>query len=701
MKKVYKSMLALGIIASGAMLAQPVQADELVATCTFTIRPMNSSFQMESPVDIQVAVMSSGETTSDDPDAANSVYYITETDGLGYIPYDVKFVDNPGEGGSAIFEQSYEGEKNGMFIWFSPITHTGEPQGQQLAKFSMESGFQFINQSGTNPTGFGWFSSSVNTGLTPDMKYVNEIIITDVKDWKLAGVVTYPTLEEIAGTYVFKANNFEVTSNCPAAYKSMFNQEFEFTINASGNILGFTYDEATSLFEYDQATGIITYKTFYARPTITGAYLYMNPSEGGYTGMSVTNGNPLKFYVSPEGTISIPDFDWITNTAQPFIVAVAYSDIEVTPAEIIEPEVFAGTYEIAGTTFDFTGNELSMDYGVLKLVVNENNKITSILGYDISDELVNTTYVSAGKVDGNKIVFPTGKTGLPLEYSETPLEGSAKNFTSMNYTFVSGPSTAGDEPSNADLVLTKNEDGTYSLSSFTVWTQVQELVNPGDLNDETTTNIYTLLYKWEQGEVEYVEPTNFDGAYTISGYFYNYAPVDDDIIAVQANPTPQQGEFVLQINKKNQAVRFADFSMDETSIKDGENIGIVEGNQLTWEAGFPEGMRYTNWDTLQYYYIGGPSTAEFTPGETITFTKVSDEEYSLSPFTVWERKVVNMTPTYTLLQAWNTSVGTGVENIVVEKFEPVYYDLQGRKVNNPERGIYIMKVGNSVKKILK
>lgn len=520
--------------------------------------------------------------------------------------------------------------------------------------------------------------------------------------------VEYPSFEDILGPYNFKSN-LSFTDKATQSLKNLLSDSFEFELTAAnpssnaGTINNFFYEGFSNNVAYEPETGVLTLQAVYKNFPNGVGNTYFAP-EGNYTGFNPSVANYIKFQVSPEGELSVKDISVGTvgnmNTG-PFYSSADYTNIEITRAEIIEPEVFAGTYEIAGTTFDFTGNELSMDYGELKLVINENNKITSILGYDISDELVNTTYVSAGKVDGNKIVFQTGKSNLPLEYSETPLEGSINNWNSLNYTFVSGPSTAGDEPSNEDLVLTKNEDGTYSLSSFTVWTQVQELVNPGDPQNEDLNTIYTLLYKWEQGEVEYVEPTNFDGAYTISGTYYNYAPVDDDIIAVQANPTPQQGEFVLQINKKNQAVRFADFLMDEYAIKDGENIGIVDGNQLTWEAGFPDGMQYTNWDTYQTYYIGGPSTADFTPGETITFTKVSDEEYSLSPFTVWERKVVNMTPTWTLLQAWNTSVGTGVENIILEKVEPVYYDLQGRKVNNPERGIYIMKVGNSVKKILK
>lgn len=43
-------------------------------------------------------------------------------------------------------------------------------------------------------------------------------------------------------------------------------------------------------------------------------------------------------------------------------------------------------------------------------------------------------------------------------------------------------------------------------------------------------------------------------------------------------------------------------------------------------------------------------------------------------------------------------MGTYVENIGAADEAPEYYDLQGRRVTNPSRGIYIMKRGNKVVK---
>lgn len=43
-----------------------------------------------------------------------------------------------------------------------------------------------------------------------------------------------------------------------------------------------------------------------------------------------------------------------------------------------------------------------------------------------------------------------------------------------------------------------------------------------------------------------------------------------------------------------------------------------------------------------------------------------------------------------------------VESISKDKNStPIYYDLQGRRINNPEKGIYIMRIGNEVKKVVK
>ena len=44
---------------------------------------------------------------------------------------------------------------------------------------------------------------------------------------------------------------------------------------------------------------------------------------------------------------------------------------------------------------------------------------------------------------------------------------------------------------------------------------------------------------------------------------------------------------------------------------------------------------------------------------------------------------------------------TGVDSIMTEEGEAVYYNLQGVRVNNPERGIYIKVVGNKAVKVVK
>lgn len=44
--------------------------------------------------------------------------------------------------------------------------------------------------------------------------------------------------------------------------------------------------------------------------------------------------------------------------------------------------------------------------------------------------------------------------------------------------------------------------------------------------------------------------------------------------------------------------------------------------------------------------------------------------------------------------------GAGVEGLVEESAAPVYYNLQGRKVTNPEKGIYVVKTGKEVKKVI-
>ena len=51
---------------------------------------------------------------------------------------------------------------------------------------------------------------------------------------------------------------------------------------------------------------------------------------------------------------------------------------------------------------------------------------------------------------------------------------------------------------------------------------------------------------------------------------------------------------------------------------------------------------------------------------------------------------------------WAEEILAGVEGVTVENnVAPVYYNLQGVKVNNPENGIFIVKKGNEVKKVVK
>ena len=57
--------------------------------------------------------------------------------------------------------------------------------------------------------------------------------------------------------------------------------------------------------------------------------------------------------------------------------------------------------------------------------------------------------------------------------------------------------------------------------------------------------------------------------------------------------------------------------------------------------------------------------------------------------------------TITVYYAEGSGVQTGVETIVVEEGDAVYYNLQGQRVNNPERGIYIKVTGNKAVKVVK
>ena len=52
------------------------------------------------------------------------------------------------------------------------------------------------------------------------------------------------------------------------------------------------------------------------------------------------------------------------------------------------------------------------------------------------------------------------------------------------------------------------------------------------------------------------------------------------------------------------------------------------------------------------------------------------------------------------MKVWVSSEAAGIEAIDVETVAPVYYNLQGIEVANPQNGLYIVKQGNKVSKQL-
>lgn len=349
------------------------------------------------------------------------------------------------------------------------------------------------------------------------------------------------------------------------------------------------------------------------------------------------------------------------------------------PGEAQDVVEFAGTWPVKGTYTSYNNGEPTIESnGDFDLIINGNNVLVSIAGQSI-DEWDISDGRNQGNAKGNVLTWEPG-FDLGLNWESNP------------QTLLGGPSTESYTASGNITFTVKSEDN-YQLSGFTIWSR--EIVNMSP--------VYTLIKSWTPGEGDGGggddQPVTFEGIYTMKGKYYNYVETGASTFALD---NVEDAEFILEINDNNQPVQFAGFTMDEWSVADGENLGQVDGNQLVWEVGFPDGMRFLDpADDITYYYIGGESTEEYTPGDTVVFTKTGDDAYSLTPFTIWLRTVVNSTPSYTLLKKWDASVGTGVEDIVIEKVTPEYYDLQGRKVVNPERGIYIMKAGKTVKKILK
>lgn len=494
---------------------------------------------------------------------------------------------------------------------------------------------------------------------------------------------TYPAINSLIGTYKVSCS-INYTDNCTSALKSYLTNEFEFTLNEGNdtqlNITNFPYTGASASMTYDQTTGVLTYNLVYARPDYEIGYVYIAPADGGYTGMTATTANYLKFQIGTDGSISIPNFSLGTLTGGVYTASAEYSGFTVTETSggNEEEESFAGAYTFQGTKYTYADGVLeSTEPNLLSVVINNRNQVTSIMGYELTAEQIANGY-NTGSVNNGVFTLTTGfNVGVEWIPGEENTESYLLGAANSRATWRQGER----------ISIYKNAAGEYSITPFTIWHRTWELVDPDDAS-KGSKQVYTLLYKWAEGDP--VEDVDFAGTYEMKGKYYYFT--DGELTSTD------DGEFELIINTANQLVSLAGETIDQFDLGEGRNEGTPQGNTLIWTTSIYLGF---SWET-DLILLGGEAIDSYSSGAKVSFTKNDNGTYTLTPFTIWRRSYDGINFEYTLLKKWDASSSSEVKCIesVDADATPVYYDMQGRRVAKPSAGLYIVKKGNSVTKVL-
>ena len=494
----------------------------------------------------------------------------------------------------------------------------------------------------------------------------------------------YPTADEIIGDYTFRANLDLMNSD----YN--LKDSYNFSIaNLSGSLyvqnlcgipsIGVTYNDETGEIKFN--SGFQSYEA--------GKY-YVFSEDGTYS-------TAYRFIINVEedGTLTMPDFYIFSTTDQTSPVA-HYSQVLVTKGhsedvggDEEDNADFAGTITLYGTTFNYTENadEPTVTNDYLTLVINEDNVLVSIqndvIDYALTEDDLTLNKFNKGIVSGNEFILESGPYTV---FNQTYVGEDLRPTGYYLNNYATGEFNQGNE-----IVLTKNEDDTYGLTEFTIWHRYWDTV-AGEDGQSNTAQVSVLLYRWVQGETQ--AQITFEGSYELAGTMYNY---ESDGSTVKSD-----GAFTLVINENNQFESIGGYTLDQWDLADDKNAGEVDGNKLVLTAGIWTGVYWED-DLL---LLSDSSTESYNAAGTIAFTKTSDEEYSLSPFTIWRRTVGSgFNFVYTLVSYWDPEpYQDGIESIAIdaEGAENVeFFNLQGIRVLEPAAGnVYIRRQGNEVSKVL-
>ncbi|MCH5224210.1 MAG: hypothetical protein J1E82_09235 [Muribaculaceae bacterium] len=338
-----------------------------------------------------------------------------------------------------------------------------------------------------------------------------------------------------------------------------------------------------------------------------------------------------------------------------------------------EDHNFTGSYTINGFYFGADG---SVDMDEQPLVIDENNVVTQFAFYDLTDLVgLNIT----GNVSGNTFTFKSAMDLLIV--AELP---------NGHYTVLGG---YGYEEEYNGLPVEITYDETYDeylLSDWAVWDY-----NPQNNEFEFVGSYMSFGLYRNDGEAG--EAIDFEGTYYVTGYKTVYT----DGVAGE----PQLAEFEMTIQDDGDGgYEFTEIAGYEVGYTPkgwlgvygmiyGKNILEIQGDMIDSSA---DGLK-----------IACPN-AEFDENYIVSLAFDDSNSGAMSNFGIWRTEdgnPVELLEVWTTL-AFSTEGSTGIQTIEKADLDkesneaPVYYNLQGVRVQNPSNGVYIMKQGNKTRKVV-
>lgn len=330
---------------------------------------------------------------------------------------------------------------------------------------------------------------------------------------------------------------------------------------------------------------------------------------------------------------------------------------------------FAGSYLINGFYMDYVTENYIMD--PLPLVIDSENTVQNFAGFTP----FTTIY---GVVEGNDFTFTSDDEYIILEI----------DWDTFHYIVLNGE-TYGDDYEKTPIVMSYDADSdTYTMTSWMLW----DYDPMGGTYEKLA---YDMVFDVTPGEMP--EEIDYTGSYTVSGQKILYVdgvaqdPIDDEFLMVIQPDEDGNYEFPYfagyQVGLVPRGWLGVFGAVYGTDIEiQGTDIELdADGNGIKLAGPF---MEYDDLYTVTVFFTG-------------------EGEGTVSDFDVWKMEAGEPVE---LLATWkHLSFMSGGETDAVKTIEeslnpsseaPVYYDLQGRRIQNPSNGLYILRQGNTAKKVL-